>query len=438
MTPGIARLAALYRRGDQPGFATLLRDLMADRDSPDAIAALARHAFSNADRPIPRTTIEAACLDNQARVHALLANREIALPVPEPVPRALDHLAHDNGPEQWITAQWTNQTLLRQIRPIHRAAVIGTMRDDGLSALEWIAHYRVLGFDRIFIYSNDNIDGSDALLACLADHGIVTHIDNPTGSDYSPQRKAYAHALHLLPALRDYAWVLFADSDEFLVLAPRYQHRIARVIAAVREAFPERRPSGICFQWRWFVSGYRYDHQLKPLLERFVHARDDSHSKSFVRLADVTSMRRLHFPDVIADGFLVDSAFGRIDLDNLWDHRPPVYAGGQLNHYWCKSFEEFSIKKARGDALTLKNNDYARSFEQFFTANGPDLPTNHVPPPRDLLDLVAREIAVLGALPGVAEAIQEIHNRLPAMLRRFDPVGGLAQLYQALRPPPAP
>ena len=38
------------------------------------------------------------------------------------------------------------------------------MRDEGLVILEWVAHYRALGFDTIVVYTNDNTDGSDDLL----------------------------------------------------------------------------------------------------------------------------------------------------------------------------------------------------------------------------------------------------------------------------------
>ena len=57
--------------------------------------------------------------------------------------------------------------------PRKRAAVVTSIRNEGVALLEWVAHYRVLGFDTIFIYTNDNTDGSIALLERLAEHGII-------------------------------------------------------------------------------------------------------------------------------------------------------------------------------------------------------------------------------------------------------------------------
>jgi hypothetical protein len=66
-----------------------------------------------------------------------------------------------------MAAQWLNVLMLGRIVPGRRVAVVGTMRDDGIYTLEWIAHYRALGFEHLVIYTNDNADGSEVLLRHL-------------------------------------------------------------------------------------------------------------------------------------------------------------------------------------------------------------------------------------------------------------------------------
>lgn len=66
----------------------------------------------------------------------------------------------------WSAEQSAELEQLVAITPTKKAAVVVAMRDDGVSILEWIAHYRALGFEGIFIYSNDNNDGSDS---CFTD-----------------------------------------------------------------------------------------------------------------------------------------------------------------------------------------------------------------------------------------------------------------------------
>ena len=82
----------------------------------------------------------------------------------------------------------------RTTTPTKKAAVVTIMRDEGLVILEWVAHYRALGFDTLFVYTNDNIDGSDALLLALHDAGIIRLIWNAVPPDHSAQFKAYRHA----------------------------------------------------------------------------------------------------------------------------------------------------------------------------------------------------------------------------------------------------
>ena len=425
-------LRHLLRVGD----VTQLTSQIAAWTGPDAhLAPLASYAVTGrATSLAPRNDLEAAFMRQiialrtaRARYAGPPRHRLVA-------PRTVDALADDQGPAGWSAAQWLNMLLLAKIQPRQRCAVVVSMRDDGLSVLEWVAHYRALGCTGIFIYSNDNVDGSDVLLDCLAFHGVITHIQNDCGPGYSPQRKAFAHALHLLPELRDYEWVFFADSDEFFVPGPGYGPGLTDLIDAFEAQSPPGEPAALCFQWRWYVSAGAYARTPGLLLERFRHATDHGLSKSLVRLSDVVSMRRLHFPDLRAGATLLRGDGVKLREASLWEARAPDYGAGQINHYWTKSFEEFSIKKARGDAVSLAQNDFARDFELFFKWNSDETAENLAPPPAALVAEVAVDVGRLMALDGVAEAVRTIEGRLPAMLARFDTAGGLRAIYDGLAP----
>jgi tetratricopeptide (TPR) repeat protein len=345
-------------------------------------------------------------------------------------PMETDILSEEKSHAGWLPIQWLCSYLLRKTQIFARAAVVATMRDDGLSMLEWIAHYRVLGFDNIFIYSNDNADGSDGLLNHLASLGIITYIENRLDltTCKNPQRKAFSHALNLLPELWEYEWALFVDSDEFLVPSERYNFRIGNLIDEVKDRFPDRAPSAICFNWLWFVSGNTYAFEPQLLLRRFQHTRDSRNMKSLVKLRDVYSMRRLHFPDIDPHGFLVRSDFTKLERTRRFAQEKPVYASGQLNHYWSKSFEEFSIKKARGDSVKA-SHDFDRDFKLFFGLNGEESAHNHVPPPEALIAEIELEIKRLEALPGVKDHLANIRSTYPKLLERFDGNGGLRAIF---------
>ena len=91
---------------------------------------------------------------------------------------------------------------MRLIRPTRTAAAVVTVKNEGCFLLECVAHYRAIGFEHVFIYTNDNTDGSKALLDALDRTGWVTVICNEVGRRASPQVKAYEHSIHLLRALR--------------------------------------------------------------------------------------------------------------------------------------------------------------------------------------------------------------------------------------------
>lgn len=351
----------------------------------------------------------------------------------------LDFLGQMEGIEGWSICQCLNFLALQQLRPTRGAAVVGTMRDDGIYALEWIAHYQALGFEHIFIYTNDNSDGSEVLLRRLADQGIITLIESTTARKVAPEVKAYEHSIQLLTDLRHFAWVLYVDSDELFTPAPQYDNDVKNILAALAQRYPDRLPSAVCYVWRWYVSGMAFARTPGLLIERFQHATPHSLTKSLVRLQDAVSMRRDHFPDFKAGGFLVDSAFERLPQDTnlMWKKREPQYAGGCVNHYWPKSFEEFAIKKARGQTLDLETNLYDRPFSLFFEWNGHEVEENRFPIDARLLARVQEKVEALRRIDGVGVLADQISREFPKLIAHYyGDEGNLRALYdEHMRPP---
>lgn len=84
----------------------------------------------------------------------------------------------------------------RTVMPKKKIALVATARNEGIYILEWIAYHRLLGVEAFYIYSNDNDDGSDELLATLAKAGVITWINNRLDPAVgNAQFKAYGHAL---------------------------------------------------------------------------------------------------------------------------------------------------------------------------------------------------------------------------------------------------
>jgi hypothetical protein len=345
------------------------------------------------------------------------------------LPQSLDFIADLGGVQDWSIARALNRLTLELIEPNRQAALVGTLRDDGIYILEWVAHYLALGFEHAFFYTNDNSDGSDVLLNALAQAGVITVMHSEiTGLVPPPETKAFGHALDLLHELRNYEWALFVDSDEFLVLDPQYHHSIQKFLTAV--AADPQPIGGVCFDWLWFVSDLVFERAPGLLCERFQHARPHFLSKCLVRLREVQSMRRQHYPELAPGWVAVDSALRPLDLSTYWERRAAEYAGGRINHYWPRSFQEFVIKKARGAALGGEENLYDRPYDTFFRWNGYSSRENHYPTDPKFLALVKKKIQALRRLPGVAAAADAIEGGFGELLWRNGDEARLRSLYR--------
>jgi hypothetical protein len=146
-------------------------------------------------------------------------------------------------------------------------------------------------------------------------------------------------------------------------------------------------------------------------------------------------MRRLHFPDLRRPNFLVDASLepisGSEEPEHVWKFSdgPMVYACGAIRHYWCKSFQEFAVKKHRGDSLNMTENVYSREFRSFFEWNGPEAENLYDPVDPLLLGAVERELADLIELPGVADLNRQISEDFVRLLEPFGGDAGLQKIY---------
>lgn len=94
--------------------------------------------------------------------------------------------------------------------------VFSAQKDEGPFLLEWVAYHRVLGFDRIVVFSNDCTDGSDDLLDAMAAEGLIEHHLHSPPDGTAPQANAAAQFLEICPP-NPGDWLIWLDSDEFLV-----------------------------------------------------------------------------------------------------------------------------------------------------------------------------------------------------------------------------
>ncbi|WP_171070329.1 glycosyltransferase family 2 protein [Methylobacterium terricola] len=239
------------------------------------------------------------------------------------------------------------------------STVVAIAKNEGRYIAEWIAYNLAIGFDRIVIFSNDSTDAMDRIVSDIAAlDPRVSLIDWPSIPDTSPQITAYAHALKIVTT----PWIIFLDIDEFL---------LPFADGSVR-GFLDRVPADVAsvhINWRNFGSGGRTSPDYGFVTKTFFHAADPGwenhcHFKTFARIDRATDV---HIHDI-------GSSTGRRVLSDFQDFQMPArgmanriaHDGIQINHYQCKTYDEFCTRMMRGDAnyATKQPRDHSqRRFE---------------------------------------------------------------------------
>ena len=243
-----------------------------------------------------------------------------------------------------------------------RKVVVTTMKNEGPYLLEWIAHYRNLGFDDFVLFSNDCTDGTNLLLNRLDAMGVVEHYDNPISGRTDPQRRAYSRA-NKMPTVQEASWVLIADADEFLNV-----HAGDGTVDALIAACPPE-TEAISVNWRFFGSAGQKHMAPEPVTKRFTRACNIVEPenglvwgfKTLFRPASFDYMgvhrpkfekKRMTYPDQVHWVNASGVPMGEKYMRSGWRSNSGIvsYEFAQMNHYAIKSREEFLLKKLRGTA----------------------------------------------------------------------------------------
>jgi hypothetical protein len=328
--------------------------------------------------------------------------------------------------DKWSPIKALNFALLMALPATQNPALVATIRNEGISILEWIAHNKAIGFAKIFIYTNDNNDGSLSMLEALANAGEIRLIKNEVDPHVAPQAKAYEHSLHLLTELRNHKWVAYLDADEFLICNAGPNHSLSEILDRIQIPLDDK-VSSISLNWKWFSSKNAYNRSPGLVLERFDTSTPNEHVKSIVRLCDVITMKHLHSPIMFKGSLTLNGAFKQ--FDRLSVTTPPEYKYGQINHYWSKSFQEFVLKKARGRGTKGVAGEQ-RDFTNFFDWDVPHAAQIDVPP-AVIVDNAKRELSRLLSIDGIAGHLLDIENRCAETLEHFDRQFNMKKIYDA-------
>ncbi|WP_417523874.1 glycosyltransferase family 2 protein [Marinovum sp.] len=294
-----------------------------------------------------------------------------------------------------------------------RITAVTCVKNEGPFLLEWIAYNRLIGVGQHLFYSNDCSDGTDRLLDRLADHGVVVHLPNPAeGRNYQMEALKDARRQEVV---READWLWVADVDEFLNIHVG-DHTIPALIAACGD------PQAISVTFQFFANAGIEAFEDRPVIAQFTRCHNPDlwcgesaiEVKTLVRkdfpLQYYGAHRPFHRVGKVpapvwtdASGRDVPEAF--LQAANKRRLRKFPAAGARshatLNHYALRSLDSYLVKNDRGD-VNRENRDFDDSY---WRERNDDAWED-----RTILRMLPKleaQIAVLKALPGIAELHEE-------------------------------
>lgn len=234
-------------------------------------------------------------------------------------------------------------------------------KDEAKYLGEWIEYNRIIGVDHIYMYNNNSTDDFRSIIDSY-NGGYITLIDWP--KDYA-QMEAYEDCYNQYR--EETNWLAFWDIDEFV--CPFYDTDIKDFVKRY-EGYP-----ALMVYWMLFgTNGLMKPDANKLVIEQFTcsHEHLDGTGKIILSTNKNYSPTHIYHHHIFCRYRLMGFV---LKIPMITEHYkfvffPQIYKAPkrntiQLNHYWSKSYEEFSDKIAKGD-VARKENEEIRKRIQFF------------------------------------------------------------------------
>lgn len=202
---------------------------------------------------------------------------------------------------------------------------------------EWLAYHRLLGVDHFLLYDDDPRQN---LRSLVDKHRAYTTVFDWSdgyhlGSGRNRQTKAYEHSLRQTTC----RWIGFIDVDEFIVL--RKHQDLIEFLADFRDA------NAVVLTWHVFGHNGFYSNPKGLITESLTRrqAAPGRMMKSLVRREFVLAVPNAHACTMANHNAVFDANHNRYTND----YYPGKTALAHVNHYMCRSFENWMARVDRGE-----------------------------------------------------------------------------------------
>ncbi len=236
----------------------------------------------------------------------------------------------------------------------YNLAITAIVKNEAQYIREWIEYHLMIGIEKFYIYDNDSTDKILEVLGEYIENDIVEY-KKIIGKNR--QNDAYNDSLN--KNRNSVKYMAFIDIDEFI-----NTHDIS-LVSYLDESLSDAKTAGLVLNWKIFGSAHLNKKTQEMVLERFLYSSDETfvrnkHVKTICKPKQVLGIINPHYCVYLSNRYAV-SVDGKKSTGPYNDNVKfyPIC----INHYFCKSYEEFVEKRARGKADSLGIRD-VHEFEE--------------------------------------------------------------------------
>ena len=236
-------------------------------------------------------------------------------------------------------------------------SIVAILKNEASYIKEWIEYHRLVGVSKFYLYDNDSTDNVYEILKPYIDKGIVVYIKFPGSAQ---QHNAYNDAINKYKY--ETKWLAIIDLDEFIVPVE------TKTIPDFLKKFEKNVALGV----NWLMFDYN-NHEQKPeglVIENYTRVAYEfianNHIKSIVNPRQVTGVQTPHSFYYKNNQLAVNENYENLD----WALTKNIsFKKIRINHYHCKSREEYMIKLERGNADKLEKRPFNIALFDFGNTN---------------------------------------------------------------------
>lgn len=229
----------------------------------------------------------------------------------------------------------------------HEIAMVSISKNEAPYIKEWIEFHKLVGFTKFYFYDNESEDNTVDILKPYIDSGLVEYT---LIKGKGRQLDAYNDAI--AKHKNECRWMAFLDMDEYLMPTKPFEKVYNVVSELIRKA--GKGAAGIGVNWCIYGSAHLENKPKGLIMENFIYRSKSGiethwgnfHIKTICNPRLVKNFISPHYPIYKLGGYNINDSgekrlWGWFCHDVKWQNL-------RINHYYCKSKEQYIQKVSRG------------------------------------------------------------------------------------------